>query len=393
MKDFHNLDLHNKRVLLRMDLNVPVTDNKITDYSRITRIKATIDILKQKNAKIILISHFGRPEGKKDLTYSLRFLASELAEIYQTKVHFIDELQNLSAIEETHKLPAGEIILFENLRFYPQEELNGEQFSAALANLGDIYINEAFSCSHRQHASIVGIPKFLPSYPGLLLLEEINSLEKVIAKDSKPITAIVGGKKVSTKFKVLEFLDSNADFLVIAGAMANTFLKAQGYNIGSSFYEENLVHDAQHFLKKAKSKIILPSDVVVANKTSDGNFINPIMKNIQDLKDDSCILDLCMNSIKEITLAIDSSKTLLWNGPLGYFEDARFRDGSDEVAQVVATYTKASKLQSIAGGGDTLALLESNGLIKEFSYVSTAGGAFLEWLENGDLPGIAALRN
>lgn len=394
MKDFRNLDLHNKKVLLRVDLNVPVTDNKITDYSRITRIKPTIDALKQSHAKIILISHFGRPDGKKDPQYSLGFLADKLAEIYQTKVHFIEEILNLRAIEETNKLPAGEILIFENLRFYPEEEQNDERFSASLANLGDIYINEAFSCSHRQHASIVGITKFIPSYPGLLLLEEINSLEKVINKENKPITAIVGGKKVSTKFKVLKFLDSNVDFLVIAGAMANTFLKAQGYNIGVSLYEQDLVKDAKLFLEQAKSTIILPSDVVAANKAHNGDFINPILRNISDLQptDELCILDVGINSVKAITKAIDSSKIVLWNGPLGYFEDARFRVGSDQVAQFVATATKAGNLQSIAGGGDTLALLKSNGFLKDFSYVSTAGGAFLEWLENGDLPGVAALK-
>jgi phosphoglycerate kinase len=388
MKSFVDLDLKDKRVLLRADLNVPANNGKIEDYTRITRLKPTIDLLIKKEAKIILISHFDRPEGKKIPSMSLAFMPKELAKIYGTNVHFSDETVGSFALPKTKNLPNGEILLLENLRFDSREEKNDSDFAQELAKLGDIYVNDAFACSHRAHASISAITKFLPSYAGLLLLEEVINLEKTLNGSEKPNIAIVGGKKVSTKFPILNNLSKKVDYLVIGGAMANTFVKAMGKEIGSSYYESDLVNAAQKFLNETSCKIVIPTDFIIAKKEGD-NFINPQEKDISQISADDVILDIGSKTVADIATILEKSKCVMWNGPLGMYEDERFAHGTNKVAEAISKL----RITSIAGGGDIVAALEKTNFAKDFTYISTAGGAFLEWLEGKELPGIIALTN
>ena len=388
MKSFVDLDLKDKRVLLRADLNVPANNGKIEDYTRITRLKPTIDLLIKKEAKIILISHFDRPEGKKIPSMSLAFMPKELEKIYDTNVYFSDETVGSFALPKTKNLPNGEILLLENLRFDLGEEKNDSDFAQELAKLGDIYVNDAFACSHRAHASISAITKFLPSYAGLLLLEEVINLEKTLNGSEKPNIAIVGGKKVSTKFPILNNLSKKVDYLVIGGAMANTFVKAMGKEIGSSYYESDLVNAAKKFLNETSCKIVIPTDFIIAKKEGD-NFINPQEKDISQISADDVILDIGSKTVANIATILEKSKCVMWNGPLGMYEDERFAHGTNKVAEAISKL----RITSIAGGGDIVAALEKTNFAKDFTYISTAGGAFLEWLEGKELPGIIALTN
>ncbi len=386
MKSFIDLDLKGKRVLLRADLNVPATNGVIEDYTRITRLKPTIDLLVKKGAKIILISHFDRPEGKRVPSMSLAFMPKELSKIYGVPVSFSDEIVGKFVLPKTSNLASGEILLVENLRFDAREEKNDSEFAQELANLGDIYINDAFACSHRAHASIAAITKFLPSYAGLLLLEEVTNLEKTLNGSAKPNIAIVGGKKVSTKFPILNNLSKKVDYLVIGGAMANTFVKAMGKEIGSSYYELELVDAAKKFINESSCKVIIPKDFIVAKKEGD-IFVNPQEKEISQITNEDVILDIGSKTVKEITNILEKSKCVMWNGPLGMYEDARFAQGTNKVAEAISKL----EITSVAGGGDIVAALEKTNLAKHFTYISTAGGAFLEWLEGKELPGITAL--
>jgi phosphoglycerate kinase len=388
MKSFIGLDLKGKRVLLRADLNVPAKDGVIEDSTRITRLIPTINALVKMEAKIILISHFDRPEGKKVPSMSLAFMPKELEKIYDTNVYFSDETVGSFVLPKTKNLPNGEILLLENLRFDPREEKNDPSFAQELAKLADIYVNDAFACSHRAHASISAITRLLPSYAGLLLLEEVINLDKTISGSEKPNVAIVGGKKVSTKFPILNNLSKKVDYLLIGGAMANTFVKAMGKEIGSSYYEPDLVDAAKKFLNETSCKVVIPTDFIIAKKEGD-SFINPQEKDISQITTDDVILDIGSKTVADITTILEKSKCVMWNGPLGMYEDARFAQGTNNVAQSISKL----KITSVAGGGDIVAALEKVNLAKDFTYISTAGGAFLEWLEGKELPGIIALTN
>lgn len=382
----------NKNVILRVDINVPVVNGVITDDTRIKAVIPTIKYLISNQAKVILISHFDRPEGKRVPEMSLQQLVFRIEELLGAKIKFADDCigdEVKKAVEETKY---GEVILLENLRFYKGETKNDPEFSRALASLGNLYINDAFSCSHRAHASIVGVAEILKSCPGLLLESEIDNLQNLVANPKKPMLAIVGGSKVSTKIDLLNALIAKADAIFIAGGMANTFLYAQGYNVGKSLFEKDLKDLALEILANAKKnncQIILPKDVVVCNKLEQ----NTITKNVTvaDVKDDEIIADVGMESIKDLEEKIKNIKTVVWNGPLGAFEIKPFDKATTALAKIIANQTKAKNLISVAGGGDVVSALNASGFIDDFSYISTAGGAFLEWLEGKSLPGIKVL--
>jgi phosphoglycerate kinase len=380
------VNFEGKRVFLRVDINVPIYNGKIEDYSRIIRLKPTIDFLKKGGAKIILASHLGRPNGCYNPMLSTNLLIRDLEKIYETKVLFFD----IASPENSHKINKGEILLLENLRFDKREESNDSSFARELASYADIYVNDAFSCSHRVHTSIVGVAKLLPAYPGLLMEQELDSLNAILDRNNKPITAIVAGKKISTKFHILENLVKFVDHLIIGGAMANTFLKAIGYAVGKSFYEPDFLTQAHDLIFRYKSKIILPSDAVCAEE-GNKEFYNITAKDIDKIFDEQIILDVGPDTVSSFSNIIRNSKMLLWNGPLGFYEDGRFATSTAFIAQVIAKQTAAGRLISVAGGGDVVAALAATGLSNEFSYLSTAGGAFLEWLEGEELPGLSCL--
>ncbi|MBA8666931.1 phosphoglycerate kinase [Holosporaceae bacterium 'Namur'] len=384
-----NLNLSGKKVFLRADLNVPLIDNKITDDTRIIRLVPTINFLCSKGAIIILASHFARPEGKFIPEMSLKNIVPALEKHLSCKIKFIDDCIGNKVENEINRSAAGDILLLENLRFYPEEENNDIEFAENLASLADLYVNDAFSCSHRSHASIVGITQFLPSYAGLLMEEEIANLNLVLNSKAAPRVAIVGGKKVSTKFKILSFLADKVDYLIIAGAMANTFIKAQGFEIGKSYFEDDFIGEARDFFNKTyQAKIFIPDDYVVKDAVSSQIEV----LDTDQLKPSSQIFDIGTTSVINICNILSSSKVVLWNGPLGLFEDEKFSTSTFFIARFIAKLTKADKLKSIVGGGDVVAAVEKSGTASSMSYISTAGGAFLEYLESGSLPGIDALK-
>lgn len=390
MRKMDQYNYRNKRVFLRLDLNVPVSDGKILDDTRIKKIIPTIEYLLKENAKIIIASHFGRPKGKIEEKYSLEFLRNELAKRLNQEVLFCPEAIGENAEKMSQNLQPKQILLLENLRFYSGETNNDSDFASKLANLADFYINDAFSCCHRAHASIEKITEVLPSSAGLLLSKEINSLTKYLLEPKKPMMAIIGGSKVSTKLDLLYNLIDKVDYLVIGGAMANTFLKSQGQEIGSSLYEEELLNSARDILNKATScKIILPQDVVVAKEIS--NEAESSISDIKHIPNDQMILDIGPNSTKQIIEILKQCKTIVMNGPLGVFEYPSFAIGTSTIAKEIVKRTKSGDLISIAGGGDIVAALSQDNLLDQFTYISTAGGAFLEWMEGNPLPGIKAL--
>lgn len=375
-----NIDLKNKTVLLRADLNVPVQDGNVTDTTRIDRLKPTLDYLIKQNAKIIILSHFGRPKGKENPEFSLEFLPPVLEKQWGIKVGFGKDSQ-----EQT--------TLLENLRFNEGEEANDPAYAKELASLGDVFVNDAFSAAHRAHASTEGITHFIPSVAGLLMEAELTALNDALENPQKPVMAIVGGSKISTKLSVLNNLVKKVDYLVLGGGMANTFLMAKGQEIGTSLCESDMIPDAEEIMETAENagcKIILPQDCVVVDKLEKGAESKTV--NLDKYPDDKSAVDIGEQSIAELNKILDSCKTVLWNGPLGVFEIAPFDNGTNKVAQKVAALTKENKLISVAGGGDTVSALDNAGVINDFSYISTAGGAFLEWLEGKDLPGVTALK-
>ena len=385
-----NLNLAAKRVLLRLDLNVPIHDGKVTDKYRIERIIPTIKDLINKKSKIILISHLGRPKGKVDQSLSLEPVATILKSLLDSKVHFLKENRGVKVIEKSKNIMPGEVLLLENIRFNQEEEINDESFAKELSKIGDIYINEAFSCSHRAHASVHKITKHIKSYAGKLFIEEVNAIKMLTNNSIKPVTCIIGGSKISTKIGVLTNLIKKMETMVIVGAMANNFIKYKGNNIGKSMYEknqENLLKDIFNQSEANNCDLILPEDVIVAKNTrSKGQ-----LKTLDKIDDTDLILDIGEKTIEKIFKIIEKSKTILWNGPAGYFEVEDFSSGSNKIAKKITENTKNKSLVSIAGGGDTAAAIIKFGCSDGFTYISTAGGAFLELLEGKILPGIKVL--
>jgi phosphoglycerate kinase len=395
MSAFRTLDqveVKGKRVLVRADLNVPVENGVVTDATRIDRVAPSITELADKGAKVILLSHFGRPKGR-DAKNSLKPVVAELAHVIKRPVKFADDCIGETAEQAVAELRPGNILCLENTRFYPGEENNDPEFAKALAKLGDIYVNDAFSVSHRAHASTEGIAHLLPAYAGRTLQTELDALVKALEHPDRPLTAIVGGAKVSTKLDLLGNLLRKVDVLIIGGAMANTFLLAQGKKVGKSLFEKDLVEIAKKILDEAranKRQIILPVDAVVAEKY-EAHAPSRVV-DVDHVGDNDMILDIGPRSIEYAISELARSKTLVWNGPFGTFEIEPFDNGTDEVAEAAAELTQAGKLVSVAGGGDTVAALNAAGVAGRLTYVSTAGGAFLEWLEGKALPGVEILR-
>ncbi len=384
-------DLNGKKVLVRADLNVPTEGDKITDDSRIVRFAPTAKLLSDKGAKVIIVTHFGRPKGK-TLEFSNKILVENLSNAIGKPVDFIDDTIGDKVEEKINNMNNGDILLLENVRFYKEEEENNPDFAKKLSLLGEVFVNDAFSTAHRAHASTEGVTHYLPSYAGLLMEEEVNALTKALENPVHPAIAIVGGSKVSTKLAVLENITKKVDAIVIGGAMANTFLLAQGYGIGESMAEPDMKDTALKIIEEAKKngcEILLPIDVCVAKKF-EANAENEF-KGVDDVDGDWKIFDVGPETSKILETKFNDAKTILWNGPLGVFELVPFDRGTNELARVVAKLTKDGKVVSVAGGGDTVSALNNAGVANNFSYISTAGGAFLEWLEGKTLPAIPPL--
>ncbi len=393
-KTLDSLDLTNKRVLLRADLNVPVQDGEVTDATRIERVVATIRAITKVGGKAILISHFGRPKGKVDKAFSLEQVVPAIVEATGHPVGFVDTdwIDVSQADRAIESAPAGSVLVLENTRFHPGEEANDPELAKRMASLGDVYVNDAFSAAHRAHASTEGIAHLLPSAAGLAMQAELEALEAGLGNPKKPVIAVVGGAKVSTKLELLGNLVAKVDALVIGGAMANTFLLAEGIGIGKSLAEHDMEDVVNGILDKAQNAgcaIIVPVDGVVAWTFA----ANAPHQNygLDNMDPEGMILDVGPQSVERIKGAIDEAATLVWNGPLGAFETVPFDAGTTEIAKYVAARTKAGKLVSVAGGGDTVSALAHAGVKDDFTYVSTAGGAFLEWMEGKTLPGVKAL--
>jgi phosphoglycerate kinase len=385
-------DVKGKRVLVRADLNVPVENGVVTDGTRIERMAHAITEIADKGAKVILLSHFGRPKGC-DLRNSLKPVAAEVARIIKRPVKFVDDCIGEAAERAVAAMKNGDIVCLENTRFHAGEEKNDPAFVAALAKLGDIFVNDAFSVSHRAHASTEGIARLLQAYAGRTLQAELEAFEKVLDKPARPLTAIVGGAKISTKLDLLGHLLKKVDVLIIGGAMANTFLLAQGKRVGKSLVETNLIEIARTIMyeaKAAKREIVLPVDAVVAEKFE--ALAPSRVVDVDHVGEKDMILDIGPRSIEQVVSVLARSKTLVWNGPFGAFELEPFDTGTVEVAEAAAELTAAGKLVTVAGGGDTVAALNVAGVVDRLTYVSTAGGAFLEWLEGKALPGVEVLR-
>lgn len=387
-----HVDVKGQRVLVRVDLNVPVENGVVTDGTRIERAAPAITEIADKGGKVILLSHFGRPKGR-DQKNSLKPVAAEVARIIKRPVPFIDECIGDAAERAVAAMKAGDILCLENTRFHPGEEKNDPQFVAALAKLGDVYVNDAFSVSHRAHASTEGLAHVLPAYAGRTLQAELEAFETALEKPERPLAAIVGGAKISTKLELLSNLLSRVDTLIIGGAMANTFLLGLGKPVGKSLVERELVDTARKIMDEAKTckrEIVLPVDAIVAEKLEAHAPSRAV--DIDQVSANDMILDIGPRSIEQAVSVIARSKTLVWNGPFGAFEIEPFDNGTIEVAEAVAERTAAGRLASIAGGGDTVAALNAAGVTDRLTYVSTAGGAFLEWLEGKALPGVEVLR-
>jgi len=384
------IDLNKKKILLRLDLNVPLNDGKITDTTRIEKIIPTINFLLKNHSKIIILTHVGRPKGKIINNLSLKPVCENLKKKINIDIKLM--LKNPSEINSSDLFvkPNERIIMFENIRFYSEEEQNDAVFAKHLASLADIYVNDAFSCSHREHASIFEITKFIPSYCGLQMSEEINALNKVTLEIKKPVTCIVGGSKISTKINIIKNLMPKFDNMIIVGAMANNIIEYKGYNIGKSLREKNCkeaIDEIFAISKKSNCKIIYPEDVAVGKNLNS----NSKVKELNNICKDELILDIGPKTIKRITDIINKTNTILWNGPAGYFENPNFAKGSFEIAKTIVEKNKLKSVYSVAGGGDTVAFLNNFGMSDSFNFVSTAGGAFLEYLEGKELPGIKAL--
>ena len=395
MSDFKTIDserVQGKRVLVRVDLNVPMKNGKVTDATRLSRAAPTLKELADKGAKVVVLSHFGRPDGKRVPEMSLKPLVEPLSKALGKPVAFADDCVGPEAEAAVKALKAGDVLLLENLRFHKEEEKNDKGFIEKLAALGDIYVNDAFSAAHRAHASTEGVAHRLPALAGRLMQAELEALAKALGHPKKPVVAIVGGAKVSTKLDLLGNLVGKVDKLIIGGGMANTFLLAQGISVGKSLAEKDSAATALGILDKAKAAkcdVLLPVDAVVAARF-EANAPHEVVE-VHDCPDDKMILDVGPKSVAVYEEHVKGCATLVWNGPLGAFELTPFDQGTVTLARTVADLTTAGSLLSVAGGGDTVAALAAAGVEDKFSYVSTAGGAFLEWMEGKTLPGVAAL--
>jgi phosphoglycerate kinase len=395
MSNFQTLDrvdLKGKRLLVRVDLNVPVENGVVSDATRIERVAPALTELADKGAKVILLSHFGRPKGR-DAKNSLKPVAAEVARIIKRPVKFVDDCIGETAEKAVAAMKPGDIVCLENTRFHAGEEKNDADFVDSLAKLGDAWVNDAFSAAHRAHASTEGLGHKLPAYAGRSMQAELDALGKALEHPERPVAAIVGGAKISTKLDLLHNLLQKVDVLIIGGAMANTFLLALGKKVGKSLAEPDLVGTAQKIIREAQAahkELVLPVDATVAEKLE--AHAPSLTALIPDVRENEMILDIGPKSIEHVVSVLARCKTLVWNGPFGAFEMEPFDNGTVEVAEAAAELTQARKLVTVAGGGDTVAALNAAGCADRFTYISTAGGAFLEWLEGKALPGVEVLK-
>lgn len=389
-----DLEVAGRRVLVRVDLNVPVRDGRITDATRIERVAPTIRELSDKGAQVVLLAHFGRPKGQRNPEMSLEPVASGVAEAIGQPVAFASDCVGDTAEAAISDLSNGDVILLENTRFHAGEEKNDPELAREMAALGDLFVSDAFSCAHRAHVSTEGLTQHLTSAAGRCMQAELEALNSALANPARPAAALVGGAKVSTKLDVLNNLSGKVDLIIIGGAMANTFLMAKGVGVGASLAEPDLLDTARDIMAAAESngcELVLPVDAVIAGGLEDG--ANASVVDIVEVPDDRMVLDVGPKSIAAVIERLERCRTLMWNGPMGAFEFPPFDRATVEVAQAAARLTKAGTLNSVAGGGDTVAALNHAGAGDDFSYVSTAGGAFLEWIEGKSLPGVKALEN
>jgi phosphoglycerate kinase len=386
-------DLKGKTALVRVDFNVPMEDGKVTDDTRLRAALPTIELLSKAGAKTVLLAHFDRPKGKRVPEMSLKPVLDDLSALAGKSVAWADDCIGEIAAKVIRDMKPGDVALMENVRYHAGEEKNDPGFAAELAKLGDIYVNDAFSAAHRAHASTEGLAKLLPAYPGLSMERELNALELALGKPERPVMGIVGGSKVSTKLDLLKNLVTRLDKLAIGGGMANTFLYAQGHDVGASYCEKDLADTAREIIRLAgqnNCKLFLPLDIVVAEQMAAG--VPTRIRNLGNVDDHERILDAGPETVARLKRAMANSKTLIWNGPLGVFEIPPFQRGTMEAAWHAAQLCREGKLTAVAGGGDTVSALNAAGVAVDFTFVSTAGGAFLEWMEGKELPGVEALK-
>ena len=391
-KTLESADLQGKRALVRVDLNVPMEEGEVSDDTRLRAAKPTVDRLRTGGAKVILLAHFDRPKGKVVPSMSLKPIVDDLAKVLGVPVAFAPDCIGPKAREAVNAMQPGDVLLLENVRFHAGEEANDRVFADSLAANGDLYVNDAFSAAHRAHASTEALAHRLPAYAGEQMRLELDALNAALGHPERPVLGIVGGSKVSTKLDLLKHLVTKLDKLAIGGGMANTFLYAQGHDVGASYCEKDLAETAREIIRLAgqnNCKLFLPIDLVVAEKMAPGAPAR--VRDIGHVDDDERILDAGPETVERLCRAMDNSKTLIWNGPLGVFEIPPFDKGTIAAARHAAALAKASKLVAVAGGGDTVAALNAAGVVDDFTFVSTAGGAFLEWMEGRVLPGVAAL--
>lgn len=392
---FRTLDdaeLQGRRALVRVDLNVPMEDGQVSDDTRLRAAKPTVDKLRAGGARVILLAHFDRPKGKVVPSMSLKPIVGPLAKVLGLPVAFAEDCVGYEAREAINAMESGDVLLLENVRFHPGEEANDPEFARALAENGDLYVNDAFSAAHRAHASTEGLAHLIPAFAGEQMRLELTALDKALGRPERPVMGIVGGSKVSTKLELLSHLVTKLDKLAIGGGMANTFLFAQGHDVGASYCEKELADTAREIIRLAgqnNCKLFLPLDIVVAERLAPGAPAR--VREVGSIDDEERILDAGPKTVERLCRAMDNSKTLIWNGPLGVFEIPPFDKGTMTAARHAAKLAKAGKLVAVAGGGDTVAALNAAGVADDFTFVSTAGGAFLEWMEGKALPGVAAL--
>ena len=386
-------DLKGKTALVRVDFNVPMEDGKVTDETRLKAALPTIELLSKAGAKTVLLAHFDRPKSKRVPEMSLKPVLDDLSALFGKPVAWADDCIGDVAASVINAMKPGDVALMENVRYHAGEEKNDPAFAAELAKLGDIYVNDAFSAAHRAHASTEGVAKLLPAYPGLSMERELTALELALGKPERPVMGIVGGSKVSTKLDLLKNLVTKLDKLAIGGGMANTFLYAQGHDVGASYCEKDLAETAREIIRLAghnNCKLFLPLDIVVSEQMAAG--VPTRVRNLGNVDEHERILDAGPETVARLKRAISNSKTLIWNGPLGVFEIPPFQRGTMEAAWHAAQLAREGKLTAVAGGGDTVSALNMAGVAVDFTFVSTAGGAFLEWMEGKILPGVEALK-